>query len=105
MALDVLEGIADTLRLLAEWPAAEDGQGPARKRVGRFSFRAFLAIVALTAIGLLVVWLRSPSFEAFDQAGLPVATLGVFATLVLLAVHLFAAIVANRIDRRRASRP
>lgn len=103
MALD-LGGLFDTLRLLADWPAGSDNHGPARKRVGRFSSWALAAIVALTLIGLATVWLRSPDFVAFDRDGLPVASLGVLALIVLLVVHVIAAIVARRIDRRR-SRP
>lgn len=95
----------DVLRSLADWPGGASGdQGPARKRVGRWSGRVVTVIILTMAIAVLVVWLRSETFAEFDRDGLPVVTLGLLALLAAIVVHCGAAIIANIVDGRRAQK-
>lgn len=104
MALDFGDAL-DLLRNLADWPTGSGDHGPARKRVGRWSVRAFWAIAATTAVALFIVWLRADDFAAFDRDGLAVAALAALALFALLVIHVVAAIVANAMDRRRGPQP
>ncbi len=104
MAWDLGDAL-DVLRSLADWPGGASGdQGPARKRVDRWSGRVVTVIILTMAIAVLVVWLRSENFAAFDRDALPAVSLGLLALVAAIAVHCVAAIIANIVDGRARKR-